>query len=53
MMWCCLAVLFVVLVVVAVEGAGRSKIGTAVEWTLYAQFLAIASWLAVRRWRAN
>ena len=53
MMWCCLAVLFVVLIVVAVQGAGRSTIGTAVQWTLYLQFLSIATWLSVRRWRAN
>jgi cytochrome oxidase assembly protein ShyY1 len=53
MMWCSLAVLFVVLVIVAVHGAGRSTIGTAVEWSLYLQFLAISIWLAMRQWRAN
>jgi cytochrome oxidase assembly protein ShyY1 len=53
MMWCSLAVLFVVLVIVAVQGAGRSVIGTAVEWSLCAQFLGIAIWLAMGRWRAN
>jgi hypothetical protein len=52
-MWCCLAVLFVALVVVAAKGLGHSAIGTAVELTLYAQFLAIVVWLGVRRWRAN
>jgi hypothetical protein len=52
-MWCSLAVLFVVLVVLALRGAERSTIETTVEWTLYAQFVAIATWLAVRRWRAN
>ena len=52
-MWCSLIVLFVVLVIVAVQGAGRSAIGTAVEWSLCAQFLGIAIWLAMRRWSAN
>ena len=52
-MWCCLAVLFVALVVVAANGSARTAIGTVVEWTLYAQFLAIAVWLGARRWRAN
>jgi hypothetical protein len=52
-MWCSLAVLFVVLVVAAVRGLERSAIGTAIEWTLCAQFLAIAIWLAMRRWSAN
>ena len=52
-MWCSLAVLLVMLVVVALHGAERSTIGTVVEWTLYAQFLAIAIWLAMRQWRAN
>ncbi|WP_035350457.1 hypothetical protein [Edaphobacter aggregans] len=52
-MWWSLAVLLVMLVLVAVRGAERSTIGAAVEWTLYGQFLAIAIWLAVRRWRAS
>jgi hypothetical protein len=52
-MWCSLAVLFVMLVVVAVQGMERSTIGIVMEWVLYAQFLAIAIWLAMRQWRAN
>ena len=52
-MWCSLAVLFVLMVVVAVRGMERSTIGTVVEWVLYAQFLAIAIWLAMRQWRVN
>jgi hypothetical protein len=52
-MKCSFVVLLVLLVVVAIQGAGRSAIGTAVEWSLCAQFVGIAVWLAMRRWRAN
>jgi hypothetical protein len=52
-MWVCLAVLCVALIVLAAKGLGHTAIGTAVEWTLYAQFLAIVIWLGARRWSAN
>lgn len=52
-MWVSLAVLFVALVAVAARGAEHSVVGTAVELTLYVQFLAIAVWLGIRRWRAG
>jgi hypothetical protein len=52
-MWCCFAVLLVVLAVLAARGMGRSAYGTAIEWILCAQFLAIAVWLATRRLRTN
>ena len=52
-MWACLALLLVALVVGAARGAGSSTVMAAVEWTLFAQFLAIAVWLGVRRWRES
>jgi len=52
-MWVCLAVLFVALMVLAAKGLGHTTIGTAVEWTLYAQFLGIVIWLGARRWSAS
>ena len=52
-MWCCFAILLVVLVVLAAKGLGQTTFGTAIEWALCAQFLAIAIWLATRRLRAN
>ncbi|MBS1820642.1 MAG: hypothetical protein JST61_01495 [Acidobacteria bacterium] len=52
-MWASLAALLVAFVVAAVRGAGHSPIGAAIEMTLYMQFLAIAVWLGVRRWRAS
>jgi hypothetical protein len=52
-MWCCLVVLLGAMVVLSAQGFGRSTVGTAVEWTLCAQFLAIAIWFAMRGWRAS
>jgi len=52
-MWCCLTVLLVVLVVLAAKGLGQTTFGTAIEWALCAQFLAIAIWLATRRLKTN
>jgi cytochrome oxidase assembly protein ShyY1 len=52
-MWVSLAVLLVAFVVAAVRGAEHSPVGAAVVLTLYMQFLAIAVWLGIRRWRAS
>jgi hypothetical protein len=52
-MWVCVAVLFVALLFSAAKGLSRSPIGTTIELILYVQFLAIAVWLGVRRWRAS
>ena len=52
-MWVSLAVLLVAFVVAAARGAEQSPVGAAIVLTLYMQFLAIAVWLGVRRWRAN
>jgi hypothetical protein len=49
-MWASLAVLLVAMVLVAGKGGGRTALGSAVEWTLCAQFLGLAVWLGVRRW---
>jgi hypothetical protein len=52
-MWCCFAVLLAAMFVVAARGLGQSVFGTAVEWTLCAQFLALAIWFAMRGWRTD
>lgn len=52
-MWCCFAVLLAAMVIVATRGLGHSAIGTAVEWTLCAQFLALAIWFVMRGWKAG
>jgi hypothetical protein len=42
--------LLVMLLGLAHVGAERSVYGRAVEWLLYAQFLALAVWLGTRSW---
>lgn len=51
--WCCLVVLLAAMIVLAARGLGQSVVGTAVEWTLCAQFLAIAIWFGMRGLRAS
>ena len=48
-----LVVLFVALVVLAVRGSSGSTIGVALEWTLCVQFLALAVWMGLQRFRSN
>ena len=43
-------VLLVALLALAHAGAERSVFGLAVEWFLFAQFLALAVWLGTRSW---
>lgn len=52
-MVCCFVILLAAMVVLAAQRFGQSTMGTAVEWTLCAQFLAIAIWFGMRGWRAR
>lgn len=52
-MWVSLAALFIVLLVLAGLGLGRSALGVAIEWCLCAQFLGIAVWMAIYRRRES
>ena len=51
--WVSLAALFIVLLVLAGLGLGRSALGVAIEWCLCAQFLGLAVWMAIYRRRES
>ncbi|MBS1799067.1 MAG: hypothetical protein JSS95_04495 [Acidobacteria bacterium] len=51
--WISFGVLFVALVALSTYSFVASTIGAAVETFLCVQFLAIAVWIGVRRWRAS
>jgi hypothetical protein len=51
--WAGLAILMVALIAVSYSGVEGSSLAVVVEWTLVLQFLAIAVWLGVRRWRES